>query len=237
MVQHKPTPEEQLLKLIENSGDASEKSSSEAAKPRDKGETRPSFPGFQKISGMMDYWKQAFQKKNAAGPVLHLETVLDIRWANRALIIMVFMALAYLVMDLSFFKPGRRNFFNQVSVSEPIFPLRSVSQNAAHDRAFYLQGLKRRTPFLAPGMVSQAAAPLPGAEGTPAASSAITDALQGTKLVGISLGEEPLAMMEDTATGRTYFVKKGQEFKGIKVQQISKEKVTVTYEGQEAELF
>ena len=44
-------------------------------------------------------------------------------------------------------------------------------------------------------------------------------------------------MIEEVSTGRTYFLRKDQEFKGLKVQEISKEKVTVTYEGQEGDLF
>ncbi len=65
----------------------------------------------------------------------------------------------------------------------------------------------------------------------------MTQLASSLKLVGISWGNEPLAMIEDSESTRTYFVKKGGEVKGMKVQEISKEKVTLTYEGQEAELF
>jgi hypothetical protein len=37
-------------------------------------------------------------------------------------------------------------------------------------------------------------------------------------------------MIEDVQTNRTYFLKRGQELKGVKVQSISKEKVVVTLE-------
>jgi type II secretory pathway component PulC len=66
----------------------------------------------------------------------------------------------------------------------------------------------------------------------------MTEVMNNLKLVGISWSSsEPLAMIEDNTTGRTYFLKQGQEINELKVQAISKEKVTVTYEGEEGFLF
>jgi hypothetical protein len=237
MVQRKPTPEEQLLKLIENSGDAAGKPA-EGAKPKGKGPARPSFnvsAAFGRFSGMVDYWKHAFQKKGAAaGPAVQLEAALDIKWINRALIVMVMLTIGYLMIDLTLFKPGRRDLLNQVSVTEPVFPVRNA-ELSSRDNAFYLEGLRRRNPFLESGTATPVAQE--DAVDIPRDNSKVAEMMQGIKLVGISWGDEPLAMVEDTSSGRTYFLKKNQEFRGVKVQEITRERVIVTYEGQEAELI
>ena len=238
MVQPKPTPEEQLLKLIEGQNPTGS-SGPQAGKPRAARKSLDLFAGIRKISGSFEYWRNSLRKKNSSGAALQIEAVLDIKWLNRALIVMVMITMGYLIIDLSFFKPGRRDFFNHVSVSEPLFPAISGIGNSAKQSSFYLDGIKRRNPFLAPGTVSQTPVnPQTGeAASTAGSPNIITEMLQGYKLVGISWGDEPLAMLEETATGRTYFLRKGQEFKGIKVQEISKERVMMTFEGQEAELF
>lgn len=66
------------------------------------------------------------------------------------------------------------------------------------------------------------------------------NAIEATKhlrLVGISWSNDPDAMVEDTRSARTFFVKRGQMIGGkIKVQAISKESIILMYEGQEVEL-
>ncbi len=238
MVQHKPTPEEQLLKLIENPGGASGSKGPEAEKPGKKGASRPplNFSAmFGKLSGAVQYWRQSLQKKNAAGGgvAVSLETVLDIKWINRALIVTVILVVGYLLIDLTLFKPGRPRFMNQVGVTDAVFPVRG-DLGGTQDVSYYLQGLRRRNPFLDAGT----ATPAPSEE-EPASrgNEEVMEKIQGIRLVGISWGDEPLAMVEDSSTGRTYFLKKNQEFHGVKVQEIQKQKIIVTYEGQEAELI
>lgn len=235
MVQQKPTPEEQLLKLIEGQG-APGSSSPQTGKARRAGKPFDPLSGFRKFSGMFEYWRNHFQKKSSTGTALQLEAALDIKWLNRALIVMVMLTLGYLVMDLAFFKPGRPDIFSNVSVTEPVFSAGQGMGIQGKESSFYLDGVKRRNPFLPAGTATPTGTEeesLPGTGG----SNIITEMLQGYKLVGISWGDEPLAMLEESATGRTYFLKKDQEFKGIKVQQIDKERVRLTFEGQEAELF
>lgn len=236
MVQQKPTPEEQLLKLIEGQGPAGN-AGSPSGKSRSPRKPVDLLSGVKKISGIFEYWRSNLQRKNSTSASIQLEAVLDIKWLNRALIVMVMMTMAYLVMDLAFFKPGRKDFFNHVSVSEPVFPGMPGIGAPTKDSSFYLDAIKRRNPFMPPGTGTPAPAnPEDGVVSTGNANI-INEMLQGYKLVGISWGDEPLAMLEETATGRTYFLKKGQEFKGIKVQEVGKERVKLTFEGKEAELF
>jgi hypothetical protein len=48
------------------------------------------------------------------------------------------------------------------------------------------------------------------------------------KLVGIDWDEEPVAMLEDTQSGKTYFAKKDTSIKDIKVLNIQQDRVTIS---------
>lgn len=56
------------------------------------------------------------------------------------------------------------------------------------------------------------------------------------KLVGISWSDNPDAMIEDTTAQKTYFMKRGQELDGVKIQAIFKDKVVLNYMNREIEL-
>ncbi len=242
MVQRKPTPEEQLLKLIEQSesGKAHAESSpkTEAVKktsPANKSNNLPSF-GLGKLQGFFEYLKGGLGKKNTSSPA----AVLDIPHANRLLMVLVAGAALYLGIDLIFSRPDRA-FLSTVSTSDAIYSagMKNANQQSL-DISVYQQALQKRNPFLSPEaqVAAEAAETGAGSAAAPAAGQGtVAEALQGVKLVGISWSEQPLAMIEDVSTGRTFFVRKGQEFNGVKVQEITQEKVNVTFEGQEGELF
>lgn len=69
-------------------------------------------------------------------------------------------------------------------------------------------------------------------------SQRITELTKNLRLVGISWSADPDVMIEDTNTQRTFFLKKGQiiESINVKVEAVFKDKVVLTYEGEEAEL-
>ncbi len=230
MVQRKPTPEEQLLKLIENPNAPGGEAGKKAAVP---GSAKPAF-SFGKLFGGLAYWK-AQRGKSVA--LENRPFSFDLKWLNRALFAMVLASGIFLMIDLFFFRPGQADFLAQVGTSEPVFPVLNAKTAAEQDLSFFREPLKKRNPFLPPGSQTPPAAQGTDAGAPPAPKNAISDVLQGFKLVGISWGAEPLAMIEEVSTGRTHFLRKGQELNGLKVQEISKEKVKVTYEGQEGELF
>jgi hypothetical protein len=53
-------------------------------------------------------------------------------------------------------------------------------------------------------------------------------------VVGINRGAVPEALVEDTESKRTHFLKVGDEIKGLTISAIDQEGVKVTYEGEEA---
>ena len=74
-----------------------------------------------------------------------------------------------------------------------------------------------------------------GTESLPAVE--LSKVIKELKLVGISYGKDPQAMIADTVTNRTNFYRPGDKILGkAKVITISKEKVVVMYEGKELPL-
>ncbi|MCM8797134.1 MAG: hypothetical protein NC923_04565, partial [Candidatus Omnitrophica bacterium] len=67
-------------------------------------------------------------------------------------------------------------------------------------------------------------------------SSRIIEATQHLRLVGISWSNDPDAMIEDSKALRTFFIKRGQMIGEVKVQAIFKDKVILSYAGEEIEL-
>lgn len=236
MVQRKPTPEEQLLKLIENPDAGTQAGTPAKPGTAKKAGAGPSF-SLGKLPGFLDYFKNSFGAKKSSGGVA---VSVDIKSVNKILMVLVFVSVIYLLVDLLFLKSGQADFLSQVGTSDPVYPLLDDGTNREPvELASYMNTLRTRNPFLPPPAPEERMV-TPEAEFTAQPSQAeggITDALQGLKLVGVSWAKEPLAMIEDIATGKTYFVRRGQEVKGVKVQTVFKEKVVVTYNGQEGELF
>ncbi len=235
MVQRKSTPEEQLLKLIEGSGAKPEDSKmAGAAKPK-RGSVFGRAPGF------ISYFKTQWGRREIGAPWKGISvTTLDIKGINRILMGMIFATVIYLLLDLVILKPSHANFLAQVSTSDPVYPvLEKQLQTSEQDLALYKQSFQKRNPFFLPSAQPADESGVPGSLAMSTGStSRVVQALQGLKLVGVSLGgRDPIAMVEDESTGRTYFLRHGQEVRGVKVQSIRQEKVTVTFEGEEGELL
>ena len=82
---------------------------------------------------------------------------------------------------------------------------------------------------------TQPAAPPPPPP--PTAAEMLRKKTENFKLVGISLGDPPLAMIEDKSNGKTYFLRAGEMLFDLKVQSISKKTVVLGYQDARHELF
>ena len=58
----------------------------------------------------------------------------------------------------------------------------------------------------------------------------------GLKLVGVDWGGNPIALIEDIKTSKTYFVKKGESIKELKVMEIFRDRVKLRYNNKVLEL-
>lgn len=67
--------------------------------------------------------------------------------------------------------------------------------------------------------------------------STISEATKNLRLVGISWSDDPDVMIEDTNTKSTFFLKKGQTIDNtIKIEAVYKDRVVLSYSGEEIEL-
>lgn len=204
MVQHKPTPEEQLLKLIENPSAAKQTGASDGGKKISQKTASFRFPDINKWISSLAYFKADFRKQSGG---VRDPFKLDLKFANRVLVVLSIAFGIYLVFDVLSLKSGHADFLNQVGTNDPVFPPAfDPAKASTRELTYYQDPLSQRNPFLPPGTVP-VQSPEKSVEGTASSqpSAPIQEILQGVKLVGISWGEEPLAMIEDVQTNRTYF--------------------------------
>ena len=209
------TPEKQLLNLIEK---PAVRGSLHAAAIKYHGLSLFSFAA---LKGRLAFLKNRISKAGAPQ--------LDIRVINGFLKLSVVILSLYFMINLFFFlfhlkqglkinpeKPGREGFAQVVS------PLKAAS--------YYLEQVRERDIF----RMGQRKASVQGSKGP---SQALLEATQYLRLVGISWSADPDVMIEDTKNQRTLFLKKGRTIDNdVKVEAIFKDKVVLSFRGEEVEL-
>ncbi len=229
MADDKPvTPEQQLLKLIEESNKSPKAPGAPAGRGAAKG---PGFsfsrlPGL--IAGRLSFMRRGAGKRSAGGPKLSA----DIAAMNRVFAAAVGCLLVYVLFDAAASATNLRkppNFappkdMKTAFTLEPIEPMKESS--------YYLQKVSSRDIFRE-GRKQEAAPKAP-------AQNAVIETAEAVKnlaLVGISWSSNPDAIIEDKAHQRTFFVKRGQMVgDDVKVEAIFKDHVVVTFEDHEYEL-
>ena len=111
------------------------------------------------------------------------------------------------------------------------FPEIPVSKKAA---SYYLEKVRERNLFKM-GLPKAKVEDKPVEEAR-LPSSRIMEATKDLRLVGISWSDDPDAMIENAKAMRTFFVKRGEMIGEIKVEAIFKDKVVLSYGGEEVEL-
>jgi len=224
MLNEKPTtPEKQLLKLIE--------------KPQDKGSLRKAAVKYQGLSmfslgalkGRLLFFKK--KSRSAFGP----EGLkgFDIRTLNTALKFFVLILSAYLIFDFvdstNKLKKGidLRPAYARLPEDKPTV-IGGISKKAA----YYLEKARQRDIF---SMTKKSASVMDLMR--KATASSASEATKHLALVGISWSGDPDVMIEDTRDQRTFFLKKGQMIdNAIKVEAVFKDRVILSYGGEEVEL-
>ena len=218
------TPEKQLLKLIENS-------KSEGGKPPAPGHLiKPpllnllSFGALRgALFGRFSFFKRTTQKK-----INSSKLAFSFAAANKVLMGMIVFFFLYflggaLASAINLSRSPNFAFQNDkslVSTSDKISPLKEES--------YYLQKAAARDIFKE--------------FKEPEASKEIlqpdeNETIKNLSLVGISWSANPDVIIEDKSSQRTFFLKRGQMVvSGVKVETIFKDKVVLSYEGQEFEL-
>jgi len=218
-----PTPEKQLLKLIE------EPASSQAA-------TRPARgPGLSLSLGAVRS-RLAFWQKGL-GQALTGGLTLDIRKVNALLAMAAVVSGAYFVGSSAVLANRLSqlpNFSFSAATTGPA--AKFVLPSRVQPLDSYLQMARSRNLF-------QIGASPAATESDTAAPAADTSqkqreekVLSQFRLVGISWSDDPDAMIENKTEAKTYFIKRGQEVGGVSVAAIYKDRVILSYEGTEVEL-
>lgn len=223
------TPEKQLLRLIEtNKGKNSAAVQAQALRRRGMG-----IVSLGAWLGRFSFSKDWFRRRieSFRGQPLDIKSVNRILLLCAAVFTLYFLAstttaLIRLSTPPDLEAPASEN-GSSINLMERVFLKKAVS--------YYLEKIGERDIFR-----MGAARKMTGADGTQAemkvTSSRILDATETLKLVGISWSNDPDAIIEDTKDTKTFFVKTGQKIGDVKVQAIFKDKVVLSYQGEETEL-
>ena len=223
MAEDKPsTPEQQLLKLIEEKGQSGK---GPAAPPAAKGSLKK-LPGA--FLGRLSFIRRSGKKRSTAG---HPVSV-DIADVNKILYAAVGCLFVYVVFDAVASAAHLRQPPNFVPPKDMKVAFTKDTIAPLQETSYYLQKVSSRDIFREG---KKEAAP----EVKPAENAVVepSEAIKNLALVGISWSANPDAIIEDKAHQRTFFVKRGQMVgEDVKVEAIFKDHVVVTYEDHEYEL-
>ena len=223
------TPEKQLLRLIEaNKGKNPAAVQAHALRRRGMG-----LVALGAWLGRFSFFKDWFHRRigSLRGQPLDIKSVNRILLSCAAVFTLYFLAstttaLIQLSAPPDLEAPASEN-GPSINLMERVFLKKAVS--------YYLEKIGTRDIFQM-GIVQKVTGA--GGAGTQmkVISSSILDATEHLKLVGISWSNDPDAIIEDTKDTKTFFVKTGQKIGEVKVQAIFKDKVILSYQGEETEL-
>lgn len=222
------TPEKQLLKLIEDQKSKDVKVQVHAVKHQGL-----SFLSFAAWQGRISFLKDNFRKWSGTGGFNQL----DIKTINNIFGICVVILILYLVINLGSYianmvKGPNLAFVEEQTSAKPVTSFQGISalKNAA---SYYIEKARQRDIF----KMGETRSKVLAQETAPKSTiPKIVEATQHLKLVGISWSADPDAMIEDTQAMRTLFVKRGQMIGDVEVRAIFKDKVVLSYGGEETEL-
>ena len=217
-----PTPERELLKLIEEPGAKAGLSQAKAQ--------RDFFSLFSPVAlkARFSFLKERFKGEAILQSLIHLE----FRTINLFVEICIFALIFYLISNfivsmININKKSSLELEIKEITASSVLPETSLLKTAS----FYLEKARARDIFKM-GITSVIDKP----KAPKASTSRIVEASKNLKLVGISWSQDPDVIIEDTNLGMAYFLKRGQMINNLKVKAVFKDKVILSYEGEEVEL-
>jgi hypothetical protein len=217
------TPEKQLLRLIEEpKARSAPKIEAQAIKYHSQ-----SFFSFGAWLGRFSFLKDRFRDLTSAE-----KSDFDIvQVINGSLGVLIVILLSYFVSSFSMALMNQKK-PSSLEAGTPGLgkpPAASAIPSSLKEPAYYADKVTQRNIFKI-GARKIAEARVSGD------TSRLMEMTQNLKLVGISWSNDPDAMIEDTKTTRTFFIKRGQMISELKVKDIAKDKVVLTYDGEDVEL-
>ena len=221
MAKNKPTPEEQLLILIEDGEGPSTLSL------KRKKSSRFSFISLSALSTLLARFKITIKDW-----LIQLKGGIDepnLKAWNKVLAVSAIILFVYLTADFTLRRLDIKQFTKKAAAQK----VRSFQDDAkleVRPFLYYLEMVQRRDIFSPVKLIS---AENPQEE----TKKALFALLQELKLVGISWGKEPEVIIEDKKDNKTYFLKTGDTISKFKISVILKDKVILESEGQKMELM
>lgn len=167
-------------------------------------------------------------KKDKAEKRHFFDIFANLKIINRGLAIGSCFLLLFLVTDIAMTKRNHNNIFAETAGAESLqFQKNPIT--LLKDLSFYQEAAAKRDLFSPPAREL--------AESLPGAGPKITELTKDLALVGIYWGTHPEAMLEDTEAKKTYFLKRGDTIKGLKIMNILKDRIILKYEGEEMEFM
>ena len=152
----------------------------------------------------------------------------NLKVLNKIFFIISAVLLIYLIIDFSFNHPDAAMIGRLIS---PPKPRSFLYKNAFQPRPFlyYLEMVRRRNIF-SPIVLGKSKKPK-------VAKEQLRAMIKNLRLVGISWSKNPVAMIEDEKTKKTYFLKKGQMINEFKIEDVLKNEVILSFKGEKIELI
>ncbi|MEA3328714.1 MAG: hypothetical protein U9Q08_03155 [Candidatus Omnitrophota bacterium] len=216
MAKKRPTPEEQLLDLIEKG----ERAGSTAGLKRKK----TVFPKRLLLSLNSGVIRAA--KKLTAGLKKS-----DIKTANRIFLIIALGLIAYSITDFMFRRPDLAAVYDKARQAVKKADKTEIKMLVEQLPFLHYFEMVRRRNIFSPVVVKKPA-PKPEVK-----KVTLVELAKDLNLVGISWGKEPVAMIEDKAVEKTYFLKKGSSINQFKIDDILKDKIILSFEDETLELM
>lgn len=220
------TPEKQLLKLIEEPESAGLKQSRTLRRSI-------RFLSFGAIKGRI-----LFFKEKTRGYLAPKKGPISIRGINKILAFCTFILVIYLVADVV----GSIITLDETSALTVGFTLPGARDEIVPE----VTSLLKKGPYYSEKVRSRdifkfaSRAPKVSKEGSKAPpekkTSEIVELVKDLKLVGISWSDDPDIMIEDTKDNMTYFLKRGQMIKKMKLVGVFRDKIILRYKEEEVEL-
>ena len=238
MVNQSMTPEEQLLRLIESGGKG------EPGKKESKGFA---FLNLKTWAGLFSGSGVKAKQPSRVRLVSRLvPRELSLKLVNRLLIVLLVFVLAGIAYNMNKVRATVENLSGQVAASRPSAGAQQALASL-NPLAGYLKEFEKRDLFrpVIPPKPKEKEVKTPESKKKqpakkppqPTSIEILEKKAKALKLVGISWGKNPVAMIEDTTSRETSFLKAGQFINEIQVKVIMKDRAVLSLGDAEYDLF
>ena len=226
MAEGRITPEKELLNLIESSkSSASTQQSAQIEKQALKRKINSYF-SFGALIGRIAFFKNWLKVGAKSG-----KFYIDIKALNKILGFCIVILAAFFLINLLASMMNSKKILNlKFEVVRGGMPVSLPEVTALKPVSYYLDKSKSRNIF---ALAEEVTAKESEAK---AARAKLTELAQSLKLVGISWSDDPDIIIEDTKAQQAFFLKKGQKINGLLISAVYKDKIVLSYSGEDIEL-